>query len=556
MRGVIPANDGTKRMVLNKMKKIILILFFIYSSIIPIAAQYQFQRTVGGTNHEQANSIIQTTDGGYAVTGYTYSYAAGYEDMYIVKLNSSGAIQWTRTVGGAGDDQALSIIQTTDGGYAVAGWSTSFGTGYADYYIVKIDASGTLQWNRIINRANNDYGITVNQTTDGGFALAGVSATGGVFSGDIFIVKLNASGIYQWSKTYGGSGDEVAYSIIQTTDGGFGVAGYSDSYGPHNEFYFIKLDSSGILQWSRLLGETSSGSDATSVIQTTDGGFALAGGFQPTGTGNYDMYIIKLSSSGSLQWTRTLGGTGDDKAQSIMQTTDAGFVVAGYTNSFGAGNYDMYIVKLNNSGTLQWSRTLGGSGDDQAQSITKTNDGGFIVAGYTESFGAGVKDFYIVKFDANGNTCGNTITPSTISGTIGTLVTPTTIVTTQNPTVTSPTPTSNSGGTLTTICFVGIQPISNEIPTSYMLSQNYPNPFNPTTKIQFAIPPLKGVRGMNTKLMIYDILGREVATLVNQQLKPGSYEVEWDGSNYPSGVYFYKLSTESFTNTKRMVLIK
>ena len=268
------------------------------------------------------------------------------------------------------------------------------------------------------------------------------------------------------------------------------------------------------------------------------------------------MYIIKLSSSGSLQWTRTLGGTGDDKAQSIMQTTDAGFVVAGYTNSFGAGNYDMYIVKLNNSGTLQWSRTLGGSGDDQAQSITKTNDGGFIVAGYTESFGAGVKDFYIVKFDANGNTCGNTITPSTISGTIGTLVTPTTIVTTQNPTVTSPTPTSNSGGTLTTICFVGIQPISNEIPTSYMLSQNYPNPFNPTTKIQFAIPPLKGVRGMNTKLMIYDILGREVATLVNQQLKPGSYEVEWDGSNYPSGVYFYKLSTESFTNTKRMVLIK
>jgi uncharacterized delta-60 repeat protein len=530
------------------MKKLIFIFFITQYALLSVNAQSQFQRTVGGTNHDQAYSIIQTTDGGYAVAGYTYSFAAGYEDMYIVKLNSSGSLQWTRTIGGTGDDIAISIIQTTDGGFAVAGYTNSFGTGTFDFYIVKLDASGSVQWNRTIDRTNYDYACSMIQTTGGGFVLAGFSAPGGVFTDDIYIVKLDASGTYQWSKIYGGSHDEIAYSIIQTTDGGFAAAGYSDSYGPHNEFYIIKLDSSGMLQWSRLLGETSSGSDATSVIQTTDGGFALAGGFQPTGTGNYDMYIIKLSSSGTLQWTRTLGGTGDDKAQSIIQTTDAGFVVAGYTNSFGAGNYDMYIAKLNSSGTLQWSRTVGGTGDDQAQSIMKTDDGGFIVAGYTDSFGAGAKDFYIVKFDANGNTCGNTFTPTTISGTIGTLVTPTTTETTQNPTVTSPTSTSNTGGTLTTICFVGIQPISNEIPASYEL---YPNPFNPSTSIKFDVPKESSV-----KLVVYDVLGKEITVLTDHKNKAGKYEVVWDGTDYPSGVYFFKMITDEYVETKKMVLIK
>jgi hypothetical protein len=194
---------------------------------------------------------------------------------------------------------------------------------------------------------------------------------------------------------------------------------------------------------------------------------------------------------------------------------------------------------------------VGGTGDDQAQSIMKTDDGGFFVAGYTDSFGAGAKDFYIVKFDANGNTCGNTFTPTTISGTIGTLVTPTTTETTQNPTVTSPTSTSNTGGTLTTICFVGIQPISNEIPASYELYQNYPNPFNPSTSIKFDVPKESSV-----KLVVYDVLGKEITVLTDHKNKAGKYEVVWDGTDYPSGVYFFKMITDEYDETKKMVLIK
>ena len=635
------------------MKKLIFVLLITICSLQIINAQTQWQRTIGGTGDDQARSIIQTTNGGFIITGFTNSFGAGNYDFYIVKFNSSGTLQWSRTVGGTGDDQTQSIIKTTDAGYAVAGYTRPLGSDYSDFYIVKFDSGGSLQWNKTINRANYDYAFSIIQTSDGGFTLAGVSATGGVFSSDMFIAKLNSAGTYQWSKTYGGSGDEPALSMIQTADGGFVFAGYSNSYSPFHVFYILKIDSTGTLQWCRLIGETGTGSVVYSIIQTTDGGFALAGGFTPTGTGNYDMYIVKLSSGGSLQWTRTVGGTGDDNANSIIQTTDAGFAVAGYTNSFGTGNYDMYIVKLNSSGTLQWSRTVGGTGYDNANSIIQTTDAGFVIAGYTNSFGTGNYDMYIVKLDAGGNTCGNSTSPSSLSGISGTLSSQTPAVITQNPTVTTPTYTTGTGGILTTICsplpppapnlvsplngsyyqtstvrftwykslyaatyrlqvaldsqftnlvvndstiadstllvinltvnkyywwrvnaknsigtspysavwrfgtfFVGLKEFSSEIPKEFKLYNNYPNPFNPSTKIRFDIPSLIR-RGAGVVLLkVYDILGHEITTLVNEQLKPGTYEVDWDGTNYPSGVYYYSLITQSFSQTKRMVLIK
>ena len=268
----------------------------------------------------------------------------------------------------------------------------------------------------------------------------------------MYIVKLNSAGTYQWSKTYGGTHDEVAYSIIQTADGGLAFAGLSNSFGPYNEFTIIKTDNLGNIQWNRLIEESGTGSHVYSIIQTSDGGFALAGEFTLTGTINYDMYIVKLSSSGAIQWTRTMGGTGYDKASSVIQTTDGGYVLGGYTSSYGAGGDDMYIVKLNSSGTLLWSKTVGGTGDEQAQSVAKSTDGGFVAAGYTSSFGTGGKDVFIVKFDTTGNTCGNTTSPSSSFSSSGTATNPTFSVVTQNPTITTPTYVTGTGGILTTIC--------------------------------------------------------------------------------------------------------
>jgi hypothetical protein len=533
------------------------VLLFIFFSALGKTggafAQSQFQRAIGGTNNDDAWSIKQTTDGGYAVAGETNSFGAGSYDMYIVKLDGSGTLQWSRTVGGTGYESVSSIIQTTDGGYAVAGYTSSFGAGSNDMYIVKLDANGTLQWSRTAGGTGGDLAWSIIQTTDGGYAVAGQTNSFGAGSYDMYIVKLNASGSLQWSKTVGGTNYEEARSIIQTTDGGYAVAGYTRSFGAGNDdMYILKLDASGSLQWSRTVGGTNY-DYAFSIIQTTDGGYAAAGYTNSFGAGNDDMYIVKLDGSGSLQWSRTVGGTYEDYALSIIQTTDGGYAAAGYTVSFGAGSNDMYIVKLDGSGAVQWSRTVGGTGTDYASSIIQTTDGEYAAAGWTYSFGvgAGYTDMYIVKLDASGNTCGNSTSPASISGAGGTSTNPSPIVTTPASTVTTPSPTTSTGGTLTTICVIGIQPISNEIPSDFKLEQNYPNPFNNSSKFLVRISKLSRV-----KISVYDMLGREVGALVNEELKPGVYEVEFDGTNYPSGVYFYQLSAGEFRETKKMVLIK
>jgi hypothetical protein len=270
------------------------------------------------------------------------------------------------------------------------------------------------------------------------------------------------------------------------------------------------------------------------------------------------MYIVKLDASGSLQWSRTVGGTANEYTNSIIQTTDGGYAAVGASSSFGAGYRDFYVVKLNSIGTLQWSKTVGGTSWEEATSIIQTTGGGYAVAGVTQSFGAGSYDMYIVKLDASGNTCGNSTSPTSSSSTGGTTTSPTSTVTSPPPTVISPTPTTGTGGNVTTLCLVGIQPVSNEIPAWFEIEQNYPNPFNPTTKISYEVPVTSYV-----KLIVYDILGSEAKALVNEKQNAGNYKVEFDGSNFPSGVYFYKLiarevgsSAGDYVQTKKMILIK
>jgi hypothetical protein len=544
------------------MKKTIFFLlticFIIISAVFSSGrafAQSQFQLTIGGTGDDYGNSVIQTTDGGYALVGETNSYGAGYYDLYVLKLNPNETLQWTKTVGGPSDEDFYKVVQTTDGGYAAIGITYSFGAGSWDYYIVKLSANGSLQWNKTIGGAGDDESISFVQTTDGGYAIAGAMDSFGAGDFDACIVKLDAAGNLQWSKTIGGTGSDVVFSIIQTSDGGYAGAGWTNSFGAGGiDMYIVKLDAVGNLQWSKTVGGTDF-DYAYSIIQTTDGGYAVAGKTVSYGAGGYDVYVVKLSGSGTLQWTRTAGGTSDDGAglrNSLIQTTDGGYAICGSTESFGAGAVDMYIVKLDGSGILQWSKTVGGTDFDYAYSIIQTTDGGFDIIGRTASFGAGGIDLYFVKLDVNGNTCGNFTSPSSSSGTGGILGSPNSIVTSPVPTIMSPNPSISSGGTLAVICIpTGIQSISNGTPDSYKLQQNYPNPFNPSTKISYSLP-----KAGNVNLVIFDALGREVSTLVNEEVSPGSYEVTWDASNYPSGVYFYKLSAGDYTKTRKMILIK
>ncbi len=541
------------------MKKIITLILIFNSQF--LIGQTQFQRTIGGPGDETAHSIIRTIDGGYAAAGWSSSFGAGSRDFYIVNLYQDGTLKRSKTVGGTGNERAYSIIQTTDGGYIAAGYTASFGAGYRDIYFVKLDASGTLQWSEAVGGIDDDEVYSIIQTTDGSYVAVGYTNSFGAGNYDIYIVKLDSSGMLQWSKTIGGTDDDRAFSIIQTTDGGYALAGYISFFGA--DIYIVKLDASGSVQWSTTVGGTD-GEAAYSIIQTSDGGYAVTGGTFSFGAGVCDIYIIKINPNGALQWNRTIGGTNYDFSWSIIQSTEGDYAVAGYTSApYAAG--DIYIVKLNSNGTFQWSRTIGETADVGAYSIIQTTDRGYMVAGWALSIGAGYYDLYIVKLDANGNTCESSTSPTNI------VTTPTPTVTAPAPTVvaptltvTTPTPTVSSGGTVTTLCFVGILPISNEIPSQFALYQNYPNPFNPVTKIKFDIPPSKGAREM-TRLIIFDILGREISTLVNEQLQPGTYEVEWDPeksgqAGLSSGVYFYKLivsdASAPLSITKKMVLMK
>jgi uncharacterized delta-60 repeat protein len=374
-------------------------------------------------------------------------------------IESTAMINSIRAIGGTNGDYANSIQQTSDGGYIVAGGTNSFGAG-GDILIIKLDSSGNIQWSRAIGGTDDDYANSIQQTSDGGYIVAGYTYSFGAGSYDFLIIKLNSSGNIQWSRAIGGTGYDEALSIQQTSDGGYIVAGYTNSFGAGRfDALIIKLNSSGNIQWSRAIGGTN-GDYANSIQQTSDGGYIVAGGTNSFGTGG-DILIIKLNSSGNIQWSRAIGGANNDDAVSIQQTSDGGYIVAGWTNSFGAGGHDSLIIKLNSSGNIQWSRAIGGANNDDAVSIQQTSDGGYIVAGSTNSFGTGF-DFFIIKLDFSGNIsgCGNVLNVSPTNTSISPTnnsVSPTN--TSISPTNTSISPTNTSvSPTVSNVCY-GLSPI-------------------------------------------------------------------------------------------------
>jgi len=363
-----------------------------------------WQKTYGGSNNDEAYSIQQVSDGGYIVAGETYSFGAGGSDAYVLKLDASGNVTWQKTFGGSGKDYAYSIQQVSDGGYIVAGTTASSGAGYDDAYVLKLDASGNVIWTKTFGGSDYDRASSIQQVSDGGYIVAGETYSFGAGCRDIYVLKLDATGNVIWQKTFGGSYDDLAFSIQQVSDGGYIVAGETYSFGAGSwDAYVLKLDASGNVTWTKTFGGSSSDS-VYSIQQVSDGGYIIAGITESSGAGSYDVYVLKLDASGNATWTKTFGGSANDYARSIQQVPDGGYIVAGETYSFGAGSYDVYVLKLDASGNATWTKTFGGSYDDLAYSIQQVSDGGYIVAGWTNSFGAGSGDSYILKLDADGNT--------------------------------------------------------------------------------------------------------------------------------------------------------
>lgn len=368
----------------------------------------EWTRTYGGTNDDSAEWVIQTVDGGYAIAGHTYSYSSGVVDAWLIKTDSAGQLQWNKAYGGTGGDYIKSVVQTNDGGYVLAGITSSLGVGQDDFWLVKTDSGGETLWSKAFGGAGLDWAYVVIQTSDGGYMLAGVTNSSGAGSCDAWLVKTDSAGTMQWNRTYGGTDYEEARSVVQIGDGGYVFAGSTSSYGAGDyDFWLVKTDSNGNMQWNKTYGGIST-ENPSSVVQTKDGGYALAGQMVTRGSGispNDDFWLVKTDSNGNIQWNRAYGGTGNDGANSLIQTGDGGFALAGYTYSYGAGQPssegtgepNFWLVKTNSSGYMQWSKAYGGDYGETASCVIQTIDQGYAIAGDTRSQRYGPSDSWLVK---------------------------------------------------------------------------------------------------------------------------------------------------------------
>ena len=389
----------------------VLLLFFLLNNLV-INAATTFQKTFGGTSDEYGYATEQLSDGGYIMCGRTISFGVGGFDNYLIRLNANGDTLWTKTYGNTGYDEAQSIKQTSDGGFIMVGQTAT--VDYAgDVYLVKTDANGVLVWSTAFGTATKfDFGYSVRQTSDGGYIIAGLTNSTGAGLRDVLLIKTNSTGVLQWSKTYGGAADDEARSVEETADGGFIVSGFTQSYGSGYQMYLIKTNSTGNVTWSKTFG--GGGLElGYSVKQTSDGGYVLLGYSDSYGSGLYDVLLLKLSAIGSITWSKTYGGTADDYGLCIHITTDGGYIISGRTSSYGAGAGDYYLIKTDVNGVHQWSKAYGGTAVDQAGNVRQTADGGYILTGYTMSFGAGIREAYLVKTEATGASGCNEFTATT-----------------------------------------------------------------------------------------------------------------------------------------------
>jgi hypothetical protein len=369
------------------------------------AAQTSWWKTYGGTSDDEARSVRQTADGGYIIAGLTCSIGPGAPDsanFYLIKTDSFGDTLWTRVYGGTRPDVGTSVEPTNDGGYIVAGYtSTSNGKGM-DIYVIKTDSLGDMVWATTYGGPNGDCAYSIQQTADAGYIVAGFTFSYGVM-GDVYLIKIDSLKDTLWTRTYGGPNVEIGSFAQQTADSGYIIVGEAYSFGVGGaDVYLVKTDPSGDTAWTRTYGGALD-DVGSSVQQTAEGGYIIAGTTKSFGDDSGDIYLVKTNAQGDTVWTRTCGGQGQDLATSVRQTPDGGYIVAGLTESFGAGGHDVYVIKVSAQGDTLWTRTYGGTHDELGYSVQQASDGGFIIAGYTSSFGAGNEDVYFIKTDSLGN---------------------------------------------------------------------------------------------------------------------------------------------------------
>jgi hypothetical protein len=417
---------------MDRLKSLLLllsILLFIFPFSNAQNQSIEWQKCIGGTKEDAAYQIIETSDGGYLTVGITFSndYDAIENhslstDLFVVKLSMEGSVEWTRCLGGTGGEFYPVVVEIMDGGYLisaitrsndgdVSGFNGNVSEWTFDAWIVKIDNYGNIIWQKCYGGTEDDHARSIIQTSDGGFVFAGYTLS---IDGDLlnlnfyensqqgWIVKIDSIGTIQWQKLIGGTGEDLLTSIQLTDDGGFIVAGVTSSHDGDvignngiESAWVVKLSNTGTIQWQKCIG-SGSFSRVTDIKQCSYGGYIVAcEKMNSVGNGMlYSQgYVIKLNNSGDIEWEKQLGGTRDDYLNTIHETVDGGFIIGGSTGSWDGdlqgttylGGEDFWIVKLSKFGDVEWQRRFGGNNTDLLYSLQQTTDLGYILAGRTKS---------------------------------------------------------------------------------------------------------------------------------------------------------------------------
>ena len=415
-----------------------------------------WQRTIGGSGDEYFYDLKQTDDGGYILGGASRSDISGEKteasngnlDMWVLKIDPNGEILWQNSIGGSAPDDLHTIELTSDGGYILSGESSSDisgdktenSRGFDDFWIVKLDISGIVEWDKTIGGSDLDWFPQIRVTNDGYYVcgasssnISGDKIENAIGQDDYWLLKLDTFGNIVWQNTIGGVNTDFFQSLAATNDGGCIIGGFSDSdisgdktensKGGH-DYWIVKVDDAGNLEWDKTIGGAD-GDFLYSIIQTSDNGFLLTGRSASNISGDKtensqgldDFWIVKLDNLGNIQWQNTIGGNNSDKAYSTAQTIDGGYIIGGYSRSDisgdkeenSQGNFDYWLVKLNDLGIIEWQNTIGGSDGDGITVLIQSSDNTYLVGGNSSSNISGDKnensrgeaDFWIIKHAAS-----------------------------------------------------------------------------------------------------------------------------------------------------------
>jgi hypothetical protein len=460
--------------------------------------EIEWSRTYGGMHSDMCFCLDATSDGGYVMAGVTWSFGSGDGDFWLVKTNPNGDSLWSRTFGGRSWDECYSVQQTTDGGFILGGTELSFGTQRWDAWIVRTAPNGDSLWSRSYGGPGDDAILSICQTPDGGYYACGRATWFDNTSYRAFLMKMDSNGDSIWSRSFEHT---RALSVSTTENGDCIVTGYTISaHTGRTVSWLNKTDENGNGLWNRTFEREGSVNYCYSMCQTFDGGFVLGGLFvsDTSGARGGDFWMVKTNANGDSIWSRNLGSSSSyEFCTSVWQTMDGGYILCGYIQTNDTTNADLWVVKTDTFGIAMWSQSFGGEGWDEASAVQQAPDGGYIIGGMTNSFGAGADDFLLIKIAPDMSV------PKT------------------------------------------------PVPQTMCLLTNYPNPFNSTTVLQFAVPHTSRVM-----IRAYDLLGRNVGIIADAVYGVGSQRIVWDGRNLASGVYWIRMSGDGFNLTRKAILLR